>query len=282
MQTEIVDRIPNDPPRAEALSIPAADGGSIYCVHAGRGPTVLLAHGYLLDLTVFNPLFQRLVDAGFHVVAFDQRGHGRSHEGTAGCSASAAAADYRSVLERFGVEDATLVGHSMGGFLALRYCLDHPQSAARLRRLVLLGANAGTVAVGSLANRLQIPLLELGVMPQLWRRPRVGRALVKQLFGARAELAWLEDTRAMLLRQSVARSLPLLRAMCYDDLYPRLTEIPVPVHVLCGELDRTCPTWHSQRLSQQLSAASYRHLPGLGHMLPYEAPDAVFAAISDK
>jgi pimeloyl-ACP methyl ester carboxylesterase len=83
----------------------------------------------------------------------------------------------------------------------------------------------------------------------------------------------------MLVAQDVSRSLPLLRAMCHDDLYGRLGEIPVTTRVLCGELDRTCPAWHSQRLASELPAATARLLPGAGHMLNYEAPDAVCDAV---
>lgn len=259
--------------------VAAADGGRIHCLSAGDGPTLLLAHGYLLDLSYYRPLFARFVSAGYRVVAFDQREHGASRAGSAGCSASAAADDYRSLFERFGADGATLVGHSMGGFLGLLFCLQHPELAQQLKRLVLLGANAGAVGQGSLQNRLQIPLLELGLIPRLWRIPGVGRALVAPLFGRRRDPEWLERTREMLVAQDVSRSLPLLRAMCNDDLYGRLGEIPVATRVLCGELDRTCPAWHSQRLARELPAATARLLPDAGHMLNYEAPDAVFDAV---
>ena len=61
--------------------------------------------------------------------------------------------------------------------------------------------------------------------------------------------------------------------------YARLPEIPVATRVLCGELDRTCPAWHSQRLARELPNATARFVPELGHMLNYEAPDAVYDAI---
>jgi pimeloyl-ACP methyl ester carboxylesterase len=271
-----------DPAKAtpEEFFLPTHDGGQIHGVCAGSGPTVLLAHGYLLDLTFWNPMFPRLVAAGYRVVAFDQRGHADSREGSAGVSVRSAAADYRTLLDHFGADQATLVGHSMGGFLSIGFCLEYPELAQRLRRLVLLGANAGSVAQGSLQNKLQIPLLKLGLMPRLWRVPSVGRALIAQLFGREPAAEWLELTRAMLLRQTVARSLPLLRAMCYDDHYARLAELAVDTRVLCGELDRTCPAWHSERLGRLLAQAQNTWLPGVGHMLAYEAPDQVCDAIT--
>lgn len=266
---------------AEERHVPASDGGSIHCVVAGAGPTVLLAHGFLLDLSLFQPVFAQLVSRGCRVVAFDQRGHGDTRAGSAGCSPAAAVEDYRVLLDHFGVDGATLVGHSMGGFLSLLYCMQHPQHARRLRRLVLLGANAGAVAEGSLANRIQMPLLESGLLPKLWRMPTLGRALMKPLFGDAPKPEWLERTRNMLISQDVPQTLQLMRAMAQEDHYAGLRAIDVDARVLCGDKDRTCPAWHSKRLGAELPRAQNRWLPGMGHMLAFEGPAAILSAILD-
>lgn len=263
------------------LQLPAADGGSIHCVSAGTGPTVLLAHGFMLDLSAYAPIFDQLVQRGYRVVAFDQRGHAGTREGSAGTGPAAAVSDYHVLLEHFGVDGATLVGHSMGGFLALLFCMQYPEQMRRLRRLVLLGANAGAVSKGSLSNKVQMPLIESGLLPRLWRMPRVGRELMKPLFGHKQDPEWLELTRNMLIRNDTSRALPLMRAMSSEDYYSKLSEITVETRVICGELDRTCPSWHSERLGKELPNARNRWLPGAGHMLGYEAPDAIISAITE-
>jgi non-heme chloroperoxidase len=257
------------------------DGNHIYCVESGTGPTVLLAHGYLLDLNVYDPLLERLVALGYRVIAFDQRGHRRTTVGSHGNGSAAAASDYGALIEHFEIDDAILVGHSMGGFLALVFCLRNPDLARRLKRLVLLGAHAGAVAVGSLQNRLQMPLLKSGMLKPLWRFPVTGKPLVGQLFGRAPDPAHVELTRQTLLRQDIRASLPLLHAMSYENYYDRLPEISVPTRVVCGELDRTCPAWHSRRLGNELPRAQIRWLPGIGHMLGYEAPEAIVDAVRD-
>lgn len=263
------------------VDLPAADGGSIHCISAGSGPTVLLAHGFLLDVTAYQPIFDQLVQRGYRVVAFDQRGHGASRDGSTGASPAAAVSDYHVVLEHFGTEGATLVGHSMGGFLGLLFCLQYPEQMRRLRRLVLLGANAGGVAHGSLSNKIQMPLLELGLLPKLWRVPGLGASLMKPLFGKNQDPAWLERTRQMLISQDVPRTLPLMHAMNHENYYNKLSAITVETRVVCGELDRTCPSWHSERLSKELPNARGRWLPGIGHMLGFEAPDEIIRAITE-
>ena len=267
--------------KVNELDLPAADGGRIHCISAGTGPTVLLAHGFMVDLTSYRPIFDQLVQRGYRVVAFDQRGHAQSREGSAGTSPAAAVSDYHMLLEHFGVEGATIVGHSMGGFLALLYCLQYPEEMRRLRRLVLLGANAGAVSKGSLSNKIQMPLIESGLLPRLWRMPRLGRELMKPLFGHKQDPEWLELTRKMLIRNDASRALPLMRAMASEDYYSKLGAITVEARVVCGELDRTCPSWHSERLGKELPNARNRWLPGAGHMLGYEAPDAIISAITE-
>jgi pimeloyl-ACP methyl ester carboxylesterase len=111
--------------------------------------------------------------------------------------------------------------------------------------------------------------------------PRVGRELMKPLFGRRQDPEWLELTRKMLIRTDASRVLPLMRAMSNEDYYGKLSEITVETRVLCGELDRTCPAWHSERLGKELPNARNRWLPGAGHMLGYEAPDAIISAITE-
>jgi pimeloyl-ACP methyl ester carboxylesterase len=72
----------------------------------------------------------------------------------------------------------------------------------------------------------------------------------------------------------------MLNAMLHENYYARLGEVLLPVTVLCGELDRTCPRWHSERLGAELPRARNLWLPELGHMLPYEAPEVVVDAVA--
>jgi non-heme chloroperoxidase len=267
--------------KIEELQLPAADGGSIHCISAGSGPTVLLAHGFLLDLSLYQPVFERLVQRGYRVVSFDQRGHGATRDGSTGNGPAAAVSDYHVLLEHFGANGATLVGHSMGGFLSLLFCLQYPTQVERMRRLVLLGANAGAVAEGSLPNRLQMPLLESGFLPKLWRVPALGRALMKPLFGKRKDPEWLELTRKMLVSQELSRTLTLLRAMNIENYYDKVSSIAIETRIVCGRLDSTCPAWHSERLGKELRNATNIWLPEAGHMLPFEAPDTILSAICD-
>ncbi|MCU1280956.1 MAG: putative hydrolase, partial [bacterium] len=164
------------------------DGTRLVCVSAGKGPTVVLAHGYLDDHGGWDEVVPLLVAAGRRIVRFDQRGHGRSNIGADGLSPRAMAGDYRAVLEHFDVNDGVLVGHSMGGFLSIVFSILHADVAtARLRGLVLVGAHAGDVARGSVQNRVQVSLIKYGIMGLMLRSRTIARAMARSLFGDVAE-----------------------------------------------------------------------------------------------
>jgi pimeloyl-ACP methyl ester carboxylesterase len=260
--------------------IQGSDGSRLRVAHAGSGPTVVLAHGYLVDHSSYAPVLSLLLEKGYRVIAFDQRGHGASRAGSEGMRSSAMAADYLSVFEHFQVEGAQLIAHSMGTFLSIVACLQHSERMRRhLRGMVWLGPTAGKTAEGSLPNRLQVPLLKSGLMPRMWRQPSLGAALVRQLFGPNPRPEWIEGTRRLLLEQDVRQSLPILHALLYEDYYPRVREISLPVKILCGTHDRTCPRWHAETLARDIPGASLRMLPNIGHMIPFESPGEILAAL---
>src|SRR4051812_24798385 len=107
---------------------------SLHAHEAGAGvPVVLLHPGPGLDGSVFFPGARALADAGFHVLAVDLPGNGRS---PALPEAEWTLAGFAATVERFaaerGLEDWTLLGHSFGGYVAAQHLVDFPASAARL------------------------------------------------------------------------------------------------------------------------------------------------------
>ncbi len=103
----------------------------------GDGETVLLLHGYSDSGRSFEPLLPSL-PPDWRVLAPDQRGHGDSERPAGGYAMSDLAADAAALLDAVGATGAvTMVGHSMGSFVAQRLALAHPE---RVARLVLVGS----------------------------------------------------------------------------------------------------------------------------------------------
>lgn len=259
------------------------DGTRLRCFVAGAGPTVVLAHGYLGDHSGFDLIAPRLVSAGRRVVIFDQRAHGGSSIGTEGLSPRAMASDYAALLEHFDVRRGVLVGHSMGAFLSVVFSILHAGMArARLRGLVLVSGHAGGVAEKSPQNRVQIAMARFGPTRRLVVSTRTSaRLMARTLFGDVADPRFVTDTADQLRRADIKATLPILQAQIAESYYDRLGEVGVPAVVICGDRDRTCPRFHSERLGARIRGARNVWLPRVGHMVIYEAPDAIVDAVEE-
>lgn len=258
------------------------DGTVLRAVSAGSGPTVVLAHGFGVTALEWNLVWDMLIERGHRVIAFDQRGHGRSTLGSDGSGSAAMAGDYAAVLSHFDVHDAVLVGHSMGGFVAIRAVLEHPDVAAALRGLVLFATWAGRIHDGAPQNWLQIPLLQTGVLQGLMRTRTVGTLFCAAQFGRRPSPAMVEVFRELFTAQHHRPLLPIVRAFMQENRYPRLREIAVPTAVIVGDADRTTPAGHAQRLADGIPDARLITVPGAGHCLNWEAggPAALLEAVA--
>lgn len=266
-------------PRGETQMLVLPDGGTVRTVTAGSGPAVVLAHGFSVSLREWNVVMDRLVEQGFRVIAFDQLGHGQSTLGQAPLAVSTMVAVYKQVLEAHDVKDGVLVGHSMGGFLSLAALLQLPELSSRLKGLVLFASTAGDVSRGAPQNKIQIPLLRSGILTALVRHDLFslpfGASLMGQLPSPGAILSFRED----FLAQDHAALVPILDAMVETTFYPRLHELRLPTVVICGREDKTTPPWHSERLAEGIPDAQLVWVEEHGHMLNWEAPEALITVV---
>lgn len=268
-------------PAGQTSFVERPDGTRIRVVSAGSGPTVVLAHGVYMSAIEWSVIWDMLLQRGYRVVAFDQRGHGQSTIGSDGISTRSMSEDYLAVLEHVDAHDAVLLAHSMGGFLAIAAVLDVPGVAERLRGLILMSTFSGDVLRGAPQNKAQIPLIQSGALQVM-----VGNDTIGTIFGA--GLCGDEPSPAMVqvfletFRAADHRSLlPILEAFTVEDRGDRLHEITVPTIVLCGTQDSTTPPWQSERLAESIPGAHAWWVPRAGHMLNWEAPAAIIEAVRD-
>lgn len=104
----------------------------------GTGRPVVLIHGWPLSAQAWQPQVAALRDAGYRVVAYDRRGFGRSDKPESGYSYDVLADDLERVMAQCDLQDATLVGFSMGGGEVARYIARHGES--RLHSVVFAAA----------------------------------------------------------------------------------------------------------------------------------------------
>jgi pimeloyl-ACP methyl ester carboxylesterase len=240
---------------------------------------VVLAHGLALTLQEWNLVTELLLADGYRVVAFDARGHGRSTIGSRGVSGPVMAADLAAVLEATHATGAVLVGHSMGGYLALEAVLEVPGVSERLAGLVLVASFAGDILDGAPQNRAEAPILRSHLLPRLTANPTIGTLFAASFFGPRPSPAMLTAFLGMVLARDNTPLLPLLDAFTTGDLLDRLPAVRVPTVIVCGVDDRTTPPRDSQRMAAAIPGARLTWVPGAGHMLPWEAPHAIRDAV---
>ncbi|PRB41623.1 alpha/beta hydrolase [Arthrobacter sp. MYb23] len=110
----------------------------LYYEDHGTGQAVVLIHGYPLDGSSWEKQTAALLDAGYRVITYDRRGFGKSSQPTEGYDYDTFAADLKTVLDTLDLNDAVLVGFSMGTGEVARYISTY--GSARVAKAVFLGS----------------------------------------------------------------------------------------------------------------------------------------------
>ncbi len=231
--------------------------------------TIMLLHGFGGTGRTWDAVAARLDPARYTPLAPDLRGHGRKR----GYRPVTVDGCVRDLLARAPDRPFVLAGYSMGGRIALHVALAAP---ARLRRLVLVSATAGIADPAERAARAErdLALAERAeaMTPQAWADLWTSQPIFA---GTPPEVlpAWREDL-GRTPPSDAAAALRGLGTGAMAPLWDRLGELPMPVQVVAGERDEAYV-----RLGEELVAAVPQGelvlVPGAGHGLPREAPEAL-------
>lgn len=259
------------------------DGGVAHAVERGDGPPIVLLHGITLAADVWS---RQLADLGdrYRVVAVDFRGHGRSTVGADGFTGGIGclAGDVRQVLHALDLTGALLVGHSMGGMVALELVADAPPewTAARIGALALVATSAGPV-VDMIGARTAL-MLSRTLSGGLRAADRIGLSTAPSAdirwWAARANFGPEADPVQVAIAEELGAGTPLrtlaglIGPVAAFDVSQRLGHVDLPALVVVGSHDRLTPPRHAQRLQAALPDARLVELPRAGHMLMLERP----------
>ncbi|MFD7260515.1 alpha/beta fold hydrolase [Streptomyces sp. NPDC059874] len=276
--------------RREIVAV-SADGARLHVeVHGEEGaPAVVLAHGWTCS-TAFWAAQVRELAKTHKVVAYDQRGHGRSPAGAAH-STTALADDLVAVLGAALApgERAVVAGHSMGG-MTIMAAAGRPEFAERVAAALLCSTGSSRLVE------------EARVLPL-----RAGRARTRitgVVLGSRAPLGPVTPVARKVLKYAtmgpgsapdrveacarIVHACPTKVRHAWSevlaglDLDANLAALTVPTAVIGGTVDRLTPITHARGLAAALpNCVGLTELAGMGHMTPIEAPEAVTHAISD-
>src|SRR5271155_4918485 len=270
------------PPRFDEWQVELHGRRMIYRV-AGTGPPIVLIHGMLNSSSHWRSVALSL--AREHtVIAPDLIGHGDSAAPRGDYSLGAHASSIRDLLAAIGIDRASIVGHSLGGGVAMQFFYQFPQ---RTERLVLISSGGLGQGVSPVLRTAALPgvsaLLSMTIHPRLLgalmdsgrrlrqREVRLGvymqalaRAL-RPLENARAPQPFLQTLRAVI-------DVHGQRVSATDRLY--LLE-SIPTMIVWGERDRTIPLDHGRSAHEAIPHSTFRTLPDAAHFPHLEDPDGL-------
>jgi poly(3-hydroxyoctanoate) depolymerase len=268
----MTERASNDGPTSSGVTTPRAevrgqarelrirlDGLWVHVRDVGEGPPVLLLNGVAADTGMWARLETAL--SGCRLISFDAPGAGRSPAPLVPVSIRRLARLAALVLDTVGVEQADVLGYSMGGIVAQQLAADAPE---RVRRVVLAGTTCG---LGSIPGA-PMAMLHL-LVPARYLSPRIYARTAGGLVGgpARRDATIVADLQALRLRVSIRGYLGQMMSLSRWTGLPLLARIPHPTLVVSGDDDPLSPVANALLLARLLPQARLLVAPGEGHLL---------------
>jgi pimeloyl-ACP methyl ester carboxylesterase len=255
-------------------------------VEVGAGPVLLLIHGMAGNRENWQAVIEPLA-LGHTVVAPDLPGHGESAPGAGDYSLGALATGLRDLLLALGHDRATLVGHSLGGGIAMQLAFQFPQLT---ERLVLVSSGGLGPEVSSLLRAAALPGANLFIAATANPGRRVGAMLTRAMRSVglqpTADVAEVARGYASLADgERRAAFLSTLRSVidpggqvvdAGDRLY---LAAGVPVLIVWGSSDPIIPVRHGERAHEAIPGSQLEIFDGVGHLPQLESPGRFVAVL---
>lgn len=261
-------------------------GRSVSYVEAGSGKLLLLIHGMAGNTdnwkSVIEPLALRNA-----VIAADFPGHGLSEPGGGDYSLGSLASGLRDLMLTLGHERATLVGHSLGGGVALQFTYQFPEM---VERLVLVSSGGLGPDVSPILRAAALPGADLFISATAGVGARAGSLLggafgkfglrpsadVAEVARGYASLADPERRKAFLSTLRAVVGTAGQRVAALDRLY--LAEA-LPLLIIWGDRDPIIPVEHGEETHSQLPNSRLEIFKGVGHVPQLESPGSFISVL---
>jgi pimeloyl-ACP methyl ester carboxylesterase len=272
--------------RARTIALP--DGAHLYVEESGRRRKrgAVFVHGSALRTDVWH--YQMTGVGGHRLVFFDLRGHGRSRpRGSAPYSVETLTQDLEAVIEEAGLSEVVIVGHSLGGMVALHLCRSRRADLGSvIKGIVLLNTThkppvetiAGGTAVAHFERVMRRPFDTVGAhshrIDGLRRIVKPSDALfwgvTLSAFGTGASAAQVDFIYDMLADTPSSLIFELFRTYRDFDVADAMADLALPALVLAGSRDRITIPDASRRIAEHMPKAELKVLDGCGHLIMLE------------
>ena len=278
------------------VEIDAPDLSSLSRRHlAGRTPTVVLVHGFSLSMQAWVLQRRALIHSGFRVVAYDQRGHGKSGQpALENCTVAQLGRDLAAVMDATCTSGpVVLVGHSMGGMTVMSYAGQHPDIVRdRVLAVALIATSPGgdemtEFGLGTTVGRV-VGSFGPGVLSRLSRHAgpigtlrKMGRGVQDAVVQRWAFDSPVSTDLVQLVGDMIfSTSFDVMAAFLPDfdsldisaDLAPL---IGIETLVMNGAGDLVTPPSHSEEIVRRIPGAEHVVVEDAGHIIMLEHPQLV-------
>ncbi|GJF09803.1 hypothetical protein NGTWS0302_24690 [Mycolicibacterium cyprinidarum] len=250
---------------------------------AGSGPAILLIHGIGDNSTTWSTVQTQLAQR-FTVIAPDLLGHGKSDKPRADYSVAAYANGMRDLLSVLEIDSVTVIGHSLGGGVAMQFAYQFPQL---VNRMILVGAGGVTKEVNVALRIASMPmgsealaLLRLPlVLPALQVIGRLGGALFgstgvgRDIPNMLRILADLPEPTASAAFARTLRAVVDWRGQVVTMLDRCYLTQSVPVQLIWGSSDSVIPASHAELAHAAMPGSRLDIFEGSGHFPFHDDPD---------
>ena len=242
------------------------NGIAVNYTDEGRGVPLLFVHGFPLSRGAWQKQLEAL-RSSHRVIAPDLRGCGGSETGTGAITMAQFAEDLHALLQQLATGPVVLIGHSMGGYVALAFVRQYPEMVSGL---VLVSTKAGkdTPKAAAARRATAASVRAKGV-------PVVIKAMAPKMLAAdNQDRAMAEQVRGFMAPSKPAGVIGALLGMAERlDATAELARISVPTLVITGAEDLLISPAESEALVRAIPGSQLNVIPHAGHLVAFEQPD---------
>jgi pimeloyl-ACP methyl ester carboxylesterase len=257
-----------------SLAAIALDGARIVYRRLGKGKPLVVLNGFGATSSDWDPSFINRLALSNELILLNNRGLGGSTDDRQPFDVAKLAADAAHVIESLGVERASVMGWSMGGFIAQVLALKH---ADRVDKLVLLSTDSGGIEADRASRNVWSKLIDTSGTPN-----EQARRLLFLLFPYDAAESFYREfgdivaaARAQLSVELLNRQVAAMDAWHHDGVASQLQEIRMPVLIATGTEDIVIPPSNALKLVNAIPRAWLAQFPHGGHAFPAQYPQTL-------
>lgn len=243
------------------------DGVRTYCEESGSGPPLVLVHGLGGSTALWSKVVPSLAEE-FRVVAYDLRGSGRT-PATGGTTLAELVGDLRGLIDRLDLGRPLVMGHSIGGSIALAHAAAHPEQVCAV---VGVGAPSELPEAGRDGMRTRAETVEASGMKA------VAETVATNGMAPSFREAYPEELQSfvsLLEENDPAGYSTLCRVVADVDVVVAFERIAAPVLLVAGALDAVVPPDANAANAARIRNARAVTVDDSAHLLPWEKPDVL-------